>query len=127
WNSAYPYVVGPTFYGTVNGGKVNSINENVKEYSPTTGGVSKGLEAEQVLVYPNPAGDMVAIQLPASDRISYTLTLYDLHGAQQQQTTLWQGSTMAYFDTRLLYPGEYFVKISGGDRLITKKISVLHP
>ena len=33
WNSAYPYVVGPTFYGVVTGAKVASIAESVTTYS----------------------------------------------------------------------------------------------
>ena len=34
WNSAYPYVVGSTFYGNVVAAKVNSITETVTTYSP---------------------------------------------------------------------------------------------
>ncbi len=33
WNSAYPYIVGPTFYGVVTGAKVASIAETVTTYS----------------------------------------------------------------------------------------------
>ncbi len=36
WNSAYPYVVGPTFYGVVAASKVTSITESVTQYSGTT-------------------------------------------------------------------------------------------
>ena len=32
WNSAYPYAVGPTFYGNVTGAKVTSISETVETY-----------------------------------------------------------------------------------------------
>lgn len=35
WNSAYPYVVGPTFYGTVAASKVTSITETVLTYITT--------------------------------------------------------------------------------------------
>ena len=34
WNSAYPYVVGPTFYGVKNATKVTSITETVTQYIP---------------------------------------------------------------------------------------------
>jgi hypothetical protein len=34
WNSAYPYVVGPTFYGIKSGAKVTSISQAVSTYSP---------------------------------------------------------------------------------------------
>jgi hypothetical protein len=33
WNSAYPYIVGPTFYGVKNGVKVTSITESVTQYT----------------------------------------------------------------------------------------------
>lgn len=36
WHSAYPYAVGPTFYGVVSASKVTSITETVKEYLGTT-------------------------------------------------------------------------------------------
>ena len=36
WNSAYPYVVGPTFYGNKTAAKVTSINETVTRYIPGT-------------------------------------------------------------------------------------------
>ena len=35
WNSAYPYVVGPTFYGIKSALKVTSITESITTYSPT--------------------------------------------------------------------------------------------
>jgi hypothetical protein len=35
WNSAYPYAVGPTFYGVKSGGKVTSITEPVTVYPGT--------------------------------------------------------------------------------------------
>lgn len=34
WNSAYPYCVGPTFYGTKTAAKVTSITESVTTYIP---------------------------------------------------------------------------------------------
>jgi hypothetical protein len=37
WNSAYPYVVGPTFYGIKTAAKVTAIGETVTTYTPTLG------------------------------------------------------------------------------------------
>ncbi len=36
WNSAYPYVVGPTFYGVYAKAQVTSITETVKQYTGST-------------------------------------------------------------------------------------------
>lgn len=33
WNSAYPYIIGPTFYGVVTGAKVTSIPQGVTTYN----------------------------------------------------------------------------------------------
>ncbi len=35
WNSTYPYIVGPTFYGNVTAAKVTSIGETVTTYTPS--------------------------------------------------------------------------------------------
>ncbi len=42
WNSTYPYMVGPQYYGVVDGGPVNNISEPVTVYTPptTTAGLS---------------------------------------------------------------------------------------
>ena len=37
WNSAYPYVVGPTFYGVYANASINSIGEPVTVYTDNTG------------------------------------------------------------------------------------------
>ena len=36
WNSAYPYLIGPTFYGTKVASKVNSITETTTTFPPST-------------------------------------------------------------------------------------------
>ena len=37
WNSAYPYAVGPTFYGVYSNSLVNNINESTTVYISTVG------------------------------------------------------------------------------------------
>ncbi|MFT6166485.1 MAG: hypothetical protein ACJAV5_000145 [Vicingaceae bacterium] len=39
WNSAYPYLVGPTFYGTYANRKVTSINETTTRFIPSATGI----------------------------------------------------------------------------------------
>ncbi len=36
WNSAYPYIVGPTFYGNKTAAKITSITESVTTFPPNT-------------------------------------------------------------------------------------------
>lgn len=41
WNSAYPYLIGPTYYGVKTAAKVASITETVTTYTPTSTGFNK--------------------------------------------------------------------------------------
>jgi len=51
--------------------------------------------------------------------------LYDMLGKLIQTTTIYQGSTIAYFDTRALYQGQYLVKVIADENNITKKITIV--
>ncbi|MCE3296952.1 MAG: hypothetical protein K0R65_2666 [Crocinitomicaceae bacterium] len=115
WNSAYPYAVGPTFYGIKTAAKVTSITETVTTYEATSVVGELALENLDVTVYPNPASDLVAIQVPKAMQENYIMTLFDLNGKKVMETTLFQGSTIAHFDTRTLYSGEYNLEIRSGD------------
>jgi hypothetical protein len=52
------------------------------------------------------------------------VSLLDIAGKVINKTTIKQGSTIAYFDTRTLYAGTYFVKISNGVNSITKTVLI---
>lgn len=128
WNSAYPYLVGPTFYGTKVAAKVASITETVTTY---TGSVAAGItkmeiEDAKVNVFPNPATDLIAIQVKDLIKENYDVTLTDITGKLVDHTTLYQGTTIVYFDTQKLYSGIYFVTLSNKNgATISRKISIL--
>ncbi len=124
WNSTYPYVVGPTFYGNVSGTKINTINETVTTYNPSTAISEISLEDVNFYIYPNPASELVAIQLEKTATESYEVKLYDLLGKVIDTTTLLQGSTMSYFDLKKIYSGNYLITISNKKNSITKKLAV---
>lgn len=126
WNSAYPYVVGPTFYGTKVAVKVTSIAETVSTFTPTaTNDMGKGLEKININIFPNPASDLIAIQLNDINKENVNISLFDITGRFIQKTVLYQGSTIAYFDTKTLYSGEYLMVITNKSGSVTKKVSVL--
>lgn len=120
WNSAYPYVVGPTFYGVKNAVKVASIIEPVTTYTPTSAG-SVTSQTIDVAIFPNPANDLIAIQLNGLNTINYEIVLMDLNGRIIQKTNIHQGSTIGYFDTKSIYAGVYLIKITDGINVTTKK------
>jgi hypothetical protein len=126
WNSYYPYVVGPTFYGTKVAAKVTSITETVTTY---TGTATTGLTEEQkenvnINVYPNPSSDFIAVQINTITRENVNVELYDISGKLVQKTSIYQGSTIAYFDTRTLYAGTYVVKLYAGKAITNKTIVI---
>ncbi len=128
WNSAYPYLVGPTYYGTKVAAKVPSITETVTSYTTSvTTGISKNeMEKMNITVFPNPTSDLIAIQIKDLVKENYEVSLFDMTGKLLDKTTLFQGSTIVYFDTKTLYSGDYFVTlISKSGSKILKKVSIL--
>ena len=125
WNSAYPYVVGPTFYGTKVAVKVTSITEPVTTYSGTSTGITESeTENVNVTVFPNPASDLVAIQINNLNKENIDVELFDVTGKLVQKTIIYQGSTIAYFDTQKLYSGVYIIKMTIGNTVLNKKIVI---
>jgi hypothetical protein len=124
WNSAYPYAVGPTFYGIRSASKVTSITETVTTYNPNT--ALSSVNPINISVYPNPATDLIAVQIPGLSTTDFIAELYDLSGKLVLTSTVSQGSTIAYFDVRRIYNGEYVVKIVNAAGSMTRKVVVLH-
>lgn len=126
WNSAYPYLVGPTYYGTKVAAKVTSITETVTTYTPSvaTGVSNYTLNEAKVNIFPSPATDLIAIQINDLVTDNVDIVLYDMTGKMVEQKTMYQGSTIVYFDLKTVYNGVYFLKITNGNQLITKKIII---
>jgi Secretion system C-terminal sorting domain len=123
WNSAYPYVVGPTFYGVVTtGSKVTSVTETVSTYVKTTPTSEANLNGLDINIFPNPTADLISIQMGGLVKDDYKIELYDIMGKLVKSTQINKGSTIAYFDTQALYSGTYLVKISNGQAQTTRKI-----
>lgn len=125
WNSAYPYVVGPYFYGVKNATKVTSIAEAVTTYAPSSSGLQPLGADFKIEVYPNPASDLIAIQVNDLNKENLQINLFDMTGKLIDTTVLYQGSTIAYFDTEKLYAGEYLITLSNGVSMINKKVVII--
>jgi hypothetical protein len=124
WNSAYPYAVGPTFYGVKTAAKVTSITETVSTYASTTS-INNSLDKQiELSIYPNPASEFVAIQLSQLNKQNVSVELYDMLGKQVQSTVIYQGSTIAYFDIRTLYQGNYTIKVINNDQVIIQLVNI---
>lgn len=111
-NSAYPYAVGPTFYGVKSAGKVTSITETVTTYTSTAGiDETKKIDFK---VFPNPSADIIMVQTNGLTTNEIVIDLTDANGKVIQTQTIQKGSTIAYFDVATLYNGTYFVHIKSG-------------
>ena len=127
WNSAYPYAVGPAFYGIKTALKDTSITEPVTQYIPSISSMNElQTDLNAIITYPNPASDLIAIQLNGLNRKDIPLQMFDLKGKLIMSSKIVQGSTIAFFDTRTIYNGEYLIAIGEENMRITKKVVVLH-
>ncbi len=124
WNSAYPYAVGPTFYGVFDNRKVTSITETTTVYKPVTGLSNNEFNQLVFNAFPNPTNDIIAIQVGSLVKDDLTIELFDLTGKLVAKTQLNKGSTIAYFDVQTLYNGTYIVVISNGVNHFTQKIVI---
>jgi hypothetical protein len=110
WNSAYPYVVGPTFYGEFNNLEVNTVDEITTVYVPTIN-ISKELEKISIEIFPNPAAQLIAIQIDNLVNEDLLVDLIDINARVIKSTKILKGSTIAYFDVQTVYSGTYIVKV----------------
>jgi hypothetical protein len=124
-NSAYPYAVGPTFYGVKTASKVTSITEAVTTYTPGLNAVAT-LEDNKLNIYPNPVGDMLAIQCGSLHTTSIQIQVFDMQGKLIRSGQLNQGASSGFIDTRTLYNGEYILVLSDGTHRISKPFIVQH-
>jgi len=123
WNSAYPYVVGPTFYGVTNVTTVNSVPGGTTVYTPTA--INENLlENVQINVYPNPANNFIVMQFNSLVKENISVELFDITGKSIQKSIIYQGSTIAHIDTRSLYNGQYLLRFTANNETVVKKIII---
>jgi hypothetical protein len=125
WNSAYPYLVGPTYYGVKSASKVTSITEPTTVYSSTAGITQSELDQLTIHLVPNPASEIVAIQVKGLVDEQLTVTFIDFSGRIIATQYIQPGSTITYFDTQTVYAGEYIVSIASKMGITHKKLLVV--
>ena len=122
-NSAYPYAVGPTFYGNVLGSSVNSINGSTTNYDSSLAGNLFDASSLQLIIYPNPSQDFIAIQSNLLEN-NLELELINEIGQVVLESTILQGSTLCVIETHTLYNGMYFLKVSNNKHTKTYKVII---
>jgi len=120
-NSAYPYAVGPYFYGNKTATIVTSISEAVTTYTAVA--VVSEINTTTFNIFPNPTADVLIVQSSGLQAQNIVAELVDATGKTIQTQTIYQGSTICHFNVSTLYSGTYFIKINNGQ--LTKSYSVI--
>ena len=114
-NSAYPYVVGPTFYGTVcsstPGSDCNVITAIPSGTTTYLANTTFDFNETKVTIAPNPAQDFIAIQSQMVEN-NLKVELIDELGKVIKTSQILQGSTLSIIETDTVYNGLYFIRIS---------------
>jgi hypothetical protein len=121
-NSAYPYCVGPTFYGNKVAAKVTSITEAVTTYAPNNALVEQ--DGFRFNVFPNPSADIIVVQSGGLVKEEIQIDLLDAQGKIVKESVIFPGSTLSYLDVATLYSGVYHVKVKFGNQEKTYKVVI---
>ena len=124
-NSAYPYVVGPTFYGNKTATTVTTVPTGTTTYNPALSSVDFETTKFNIVVAPNPAQDFIAIQTTMAQS-DYSIELIDELGKVVKTSKILQGSTLSVLETDTLYNGVYFIKITDGNSSKSFKVVLKH-
>lgn len=120
-NSAYPYAVGPTFYGNVTVTTVTSVPSGTTQF--TLANTDFNFSKLNVKIYPNPAQEFIAIQVEMQET-NLQVSLIDELGKIITTNEIFQGSTLCILDLTAVYNGIYFVKVGTAKEHKTFKIVV---
>lgn len=123
WNSAYPYAVGPTFYGSIVAAKVQSVSEPVETYSSVS--AVQEIQSSAFTIFFG-GNDILIIQSHDLIRNPLEIKLFDIQGKMVSRTVLEQGSTIAHLDCSVFHDGIYIVNISSGSHSIEQQIIIKH-
>jgi hypothetical protein len=119
-NSAYPYVVGPNFYGNVVTTTVTSLPAGTTTYLAND---SFNFNDDKIIIAPNPAKDFIAIQLQMAEN-NLKVELIDELGKVVKTSEILQGSTLSIIETETVYNGLYFLRISSDKESKTFKVII---
>jgi hypothetical protein len=124
YNSVYPYLIGPTFYGVKSAAKVTSITEGTTIYTPSASMNEFDIDESGINVFPNPSSDFIAIQFSGLLKNDVMIKLIDMNGKLISQKAVRQGQTLTFIETQTIYPGVYFIEVDQNNRRFSKKVII---
>ena len=109
WNSAFPYAVGPTFYGNYQNGEVNSIPTGTTLYTGTVSNKDLSAAGLEVAVFPNPASEFIGVQIQGLLTDPLLMELISLSGKVLLEKEIHAGQTLSFLEIESIYNGHYFL------------------
>ncbi len=126
---AYPYLLGPTYYGTPtnsnlgpNGGITTVITEPVTVFLS----VNEVENEIVILLYPNPAKEEFNLFIPASFNSNMKAILYNLNGQIIKEIENIQTAVNYRIDVSTIAEGNYILTIENGPTKTSEKIIIKH-
>ena len=78
------------------------------------------------MVLPNPASDLIAIQLKGINKETIEIELIDQTGKLILYTEILPGTTIGYLSTESIYDGLYHIRLKNKTNVWSKKIVINH-
>jgi hypothetical protein len=103
---------------------VSSVTEPTTVYAPTAAANATWTKND-FNIFPNPASNLLAIQVNGLLHKTCFVRLRDLNGRTLMSTEIKAGSTIAYLETEAIYPGMYLLEIDDQEQQWTEKINIL--
>ncbi len=127
-NPAYPFVLGPTYYGTVQSGNTGptgghvTISESTTVYTPTAAGIAELQNGIKFQVVPNPVADYAYIYMDVNSANNVTGHLYNESGQLVKTIEHLQPSIAYTLDMTDLSAGVYMLSMETGSTRVMQKI-----
>lgn len=123
-NSAYPYLIGPTYYGNVTASKVASITESTTIYTGSVSATENEFKNLTIRIFPNPSSDLIAIQIGNLVTDPLILELIDISGKMIKKTEINAGQSNAFFDIQNVYDGIYNIRVTDGKNVSSHQLII---
>ncbi|MBK9177332.1 MAG: YHYH protein [Flavobacteriales bacterium] len=129
YQAAFPYVLGPTYYGTVQSGNTgpgsghNTIPGNAVLYDPSaTSSITRTIASDNAAIFPNPAREIITVSSAEPMRF---ITISDALGriVHMQQAG---ASRSSYFKVEGLVNGTYLVLVELSDGSMASSRFIKH-
>lgn len=125
WNSAYPYVVGPTFYGVKTASKVTSVTETTTTYTPSSTALSEQeMKDLKLNAFVSKSADFIAVQIAGLLKSDLQLSLYSIDGKLVASNKINAGSSNSFLDIQTLYNGVYVLQATNQSNSLTQKLII---